>query len=105
MYQLLLAIGIALTPQVFAAAFPIDVELGPGASEVSVSSTDLSNIAALRLVSHAAVPLRCQATFVNGPERPLPRRVRLQPGEEAVLTHEFTREIIRIRVRVDCAPE
>lgn len=105
MYQLLLAIGIALAPPVFAEAFPIDVKLGPGADEVSVSSTDLSNIAALKLTSQATVPLRCQATFVNGPERPLPRRVRLQPGEEVVLTHEFTREIIRVRVHIDCAPE
>ena len=105
MYQLLLVVGIVLAPPVFAEAFPIDVELGPGASEVSVSSTDLINIAALKLVSHAAVPLRCQATFVNGPERPLPRRVSLQPGQVAVLTHEFTREIIRIRVSIDCAPE
>ncbi|MEJ6656971.1 MAG: 3-phosphoglycerate kinase [Pseudomonas sp.] len=105
MYQYLLAVGIALGWTIPAWGFPIDVDVQPGAAEVSVSSTDLINIAAINLTSHAVTPLRCQVTFVNGPERPLPRRVHLQPGEEVTLTHEFTREIIRVRVGIDCAPE
>ena len=105
MYQLLLSVGIALAAPALAAPFPIDIHLEPGAAEVSATTTDLSNIAAVKLTSHAAVPLRCAATFVNGPERPLPRRLRLAPGEEVVVTHEFTRQIIRVRVNIDCAPE
>lgn len=104
MYQYLLAVGIALGLTMPAWGFPIDVDVKPGA-DISVSSTDLINIAAISLTSHAATPLRCSVTFVNGPERPLPRRMRLQPGEQLTLTHEFTREIIRIRVSVDCSSE
>lgn len=105
MYQFLLAIGIALSLPLSAWAFPIDVELQPGAAQVSVRTTDLSNLAALQLRNDGGGALYCQVAFVNGPERPVPRRVRLLPGEEVVVSQFFRRAINRVRVNIDCTAE
>jgi len=105
MYQFLLAIGIALSLPLSAWAFPIDVELQPGAAQVSVRTTDLSNLAALMLTNKGEVTLQCRVSFVNGPERPVSRRVRLQPGKEVAVSQFFRRAINRVRVGIDCVPE
>ncbi len=105
MYQFLLVIGIALLLPSSAWAFPIDVELQPGAEQLSVRTTDLSNLAALTLRNNGEVTLQCQVTFVNGPERPAPRRLRLQPDAEATVSQFFRRAINRVRVDIDCAAE
>jgi hypothetical protein len=47
----------------------------------------------------------CEATFVNGPERPYVNRARLNPGEETVVTQAFSREIVRVRVSVACSAQ
>ena len=107
MYQLFAIIGLGLALPVSAAnyTFPIDVEVLPQDTEVSVQTTDLANMAAVMLTSREPGPLACKVAFVNGPERPVPRRVLLQPGEEATLTQFFRRHINRIRVTVDCEVE
>ena len=105
MYQLLAGIGIVLGLPLSAWAFPIDVELHPQTLPVTVSTTDLANMAAVMLTNRGAAPLQCQVVFINGPERPAPRRVTLVPDQQATVTQFFRRHINRIRVAVDCAQE
>lgn len=104
MYQFFVIVGLGLALPVSAAnySFPIDVEVLPQGAEVSVQTTDLANMAAVTLTSSEPELLECQVTFVNGPERPVPRRVMLQPGVELTLTQFFRRHINRIRVTVNC---
>ena len=105
MYQFSAVIGILLGPPLSAWAFPIDVELQPEAIQVSVTTTDLTNMAAVMLTSEEKTALQCQVEFINGPERPVPRRVRLQPGEEVAVSQFFRRQINRVRVAVECVPD
>lgn len=105
MYQLSAVIGIVLALPFSAWAFPIDVELQPDTLQISVTTTDLANMAAVMLTSREKTALQCGVGFVNGPERPVPRRVRLQPGEQIAVSQFFRREINRVRVTVECLPE
>lgn len=105
MYQLLAGIGIALGLPLSAWAFPIDVELHPESVPVVFSTTDLANMAAVILTNRGQAPLQCQVGFTNGPERPVPRRVALPPGEQVAVSQFFRRQINRVRVRVDCGAE
>lgn len=107
MYQFFMIIGLGLALPVSAAnyGFPIDVEVLPQGTEISAQTTDLANMAGVTLTSRESEVLACQVAFVNGPERPVPRRVMLQPGVEVTLTQFFRRHINRIRVTVDCAAD
>ena len=105
MYQLLAGIGIAVALPLSAWAFPIDVELHPDSVPVAVNTTDLANMAAVMLTNQGAALLQCQVGFTNGPERPIPRRVALPPGEEVAVSQFFRRQINRVRVKVDCESE
>lgn len=104
MYQFFALIGIALALPLTAQAFPIDVEVQSKA-QVEVTTTDLTNMAAVMLTSRESVVLQCQVGFVNGPERPVPRRIRLHPGEQMAVSQFFRRQINRVRVDVACEPE
>lgn len=103
MYQLFAVIGLGLGLPLSASAFPIDVEVLPDQADISVRTTDLANMAAVMLSSRDATPQHCRVGFVNGPERPVPRRIVLHPGEEQVVTQFFRREINRVRVTVECS--
>lgn len=105
MYQLSAVIGILLVLPLSAWAFPIDVELQPETTQISVTATDLANMAAVMLTSNEKTALQCQVDFVNGPERPVPRRVRLQPDEQVTVSQFFRRQINRVRVTVECVSE
>ncbi len=104
MYQFFALFGIALSLPLTAAAFPIDVA-PPAEARVLVSTTDLANMAAVMLTSRESVVLQCQVGFTNGPERPVPRRLRLRPGEQTTVSQFFRREINRVRVSIECQPE
>ncbi len=94
--------GLALP---FAAwAFPIDVEVQSEGVSIVASSSYLSNIATVTLLNEGPENALCEARFVNGPERPVPRRVRLNPGEQTILTQAFQRHINRVRITLSCEP-
>lgn len=85
--------------------FPIEIELQGEGLGVRASSGQVSNIATVTLTHTGTGPVLCEASFVNGPERPAAKRARLQPGEETVITQAFNREIIRVRVLVTCSAQ
>lgn len=82
--------------------FPLEVELEGDDLGVSATGGQVSNIATVTLTNRGDQQVLCESTFVNGPERPYVNRARLNPGEETVVTQAFTREIIRVRVTVNC---
>lgn len=86
-------------------AFPVDVEIKSKGVSVIASSSYLSNIATVTLSNEGGERALCRATFVNGPEQPLERRIRLDPGEQTVVSQAFKRHINRVRVAVTCEPE
>jgi hypothetical protein len=86
-------------------AFPVDVEVQSEGVSIVASSSYLSNIATVTLLNEGAENALCQAHFVNGPERPSPSRVRLNPGEQTVMTQAFQRHVNRVRVTVSCQPD
>lgn len=105
MKKLIAATIFATACPLTAWAFPIDVEVESEGVSVVASSAYLSNIATVTLLNEGSENALCSATFVNGPERPLPRRVRLNPGEQTLMSQTFVRHITRVRVNVVCNPD
>lgn len=96
------ALTCLLLPAV-AQAFPIDLEAHLDGVTIETQTTDISNIATVTLRNAGTNAALCEATFVNGPERPAPRRVRLAAGERTVVSQSFQRAITRVRVNVHCS--
>lgn len=91
--------GLPLT----ALAYPIDVEMVPGDTQISYSAHDIAaDLASLTLVNPGENPARCTVTFNNGPEMPRIRRTLLAPGETAHLTVKLHRQVVRLRIDVEC---
>ena len=96
----------ALLPMGAFAAYPIDVESQLNGAEVSFSSQEISHdMAALFVVNQGRTAAQCTALFRNGPEAPRTRKVLLQPGQDASLTAKFTRDILRLRIKLTCEPQ
>ena len=98
------AVILGLILPLSAWAFPVDVEIESEGVSVIASSSYLSNVATVTLINEGGENALCTGTFVNGPERPSPNRVRLSPGEQMVMTQAFQRDITRVRVKVSCEP-
>lgn len=105
MKKLIAATILASAYPLVAWAFPIDVEVESEGVSIVATSAYLSNIATVTLLNEGSENAMCSATFVNGPERPSPSRVRLNPGEQTVMTQAFMRHINRVRVNVVCNPD
>lgn len=112
MKQLLLVGLLVLSLPVFAQqgsspwGFPIDVQLNAGGLDlVNTDTGDVGNVATVTLLNQDRREAFCVATFVNGPERPSALRVRLAPGEKTILTQAFQREILRVRVDIECSQD
>ena len=105
MKKAIYALFLGLFLPVSAWAFPIDVTVESEGVSVVASSSYLSNIATVTLRNEGPGNAFCSAAFVNGPERPMPSRVRLNPGEQTVMTQAFIRQINRVRVTVSCKPD
>lgn len=105
MKKLIAATILASVCPLTAWAFPIDVDVESEGVSIVASSAYLSNIATVTLLNEGTGNALCTATFVNGPERPSPSRVRLNPGEQTVMTQSFVRHITRVRVNVICNPD
>ncbi len=88
----------ALSP----ASFPVDVELQGEGLDLTTSTGNVGNVATVTLTNLGETEVFCVATFTNGPERPSPVRARLTSGEKTVLTQAFSREIVRVRVAIEC---
>ncbi|MFT6429858.1 MAG: hypothetical protein ACJAXR_002186 [Halopseudomonas sp.] len=101
----LLIVGLLATsmPLLAQLSFPVYVELeAQGLDLISTSTGNVGNVATVTLTNQESREIGCVATFVNGPEKPAPLRVRLAAGEKTVLTQAFQRDIIQVRASIEC---
>lgn len=94
---------LALLP-LTALAYPIDVEKSLGAGlKIDVQSFGTAyDIGAVTLTNYGTTPARCTVTFRNGPEGPRVRRTVVGANQTADVSAKFNREILKLRVAVDC---
>lgn len=88
----------SLSPQ----GFPVNVQLQAEGLDLTTSTGNVGNVATVTLTNQDSREVFCVAAFQNGPEQPNPVRARLAPGEKTVLTQAFQREIIQVRVTIEC---
>lgn len=84
-------------------AYPIEVSSVMNGAEVTYETQELAaDFGAIFLSNQGLSPARCTANFRSGPDTPKTRRTLLQPGEQLSLSARFTRDIIRLRIRLEC---
>lgn len=89
-----------------AMAYPIDVEKALTGVKVDYTAYDTAyDIGSITLTNYGQVPAACKVTFRNGPEAPRVRRVNVAAGKHADVTARFNRQIIRLRIALDCKPQ
>jgi hypothetical protein len=63
---------------------------------------DIGNIT---VNNYGDVPAKCTAVFNNGPEAPRTRRVQIAAKSSSNVTVKFSREIIKLRIKLSCEPQ
>ena len=96
---------LAWLPLAAALAYPIEVRTRLDATQIDYRSQDIAaDLAGLTLDNRGAHAAQCTAVYRNGPEAPRLRRVRLAPGETVHLVVKLHRQVVRLRIELDCAP-
>ncbi|BCJ05774.1 MULTISPECIES: 3-phosphoglycerate kinase [Pseudomonas] len=86
-----------------AMAYPIDVEKDLTGVKVDYTAYDTAyDIGSISLNNYGQVPAACKVTFRNGPEAPRVRRVNVPAGRSVDVTAKFNRQIIKLRIVLDC---
>jgi hypothetical protein len=98
----LIASLLVLAP-LMAVAYPIDVTIVSKGLDVSAESVMQDGSTILHLVNHEQEELRCSVNFNAGVESRR-RTAILGPGASQTLQFSPRREVVRMRVRVDCSP-
>ncbi|PMZ93371.1 MULTISPECIES: 3-phosphoglycerate kinase [unclassified Pseudomonas] len=87
-------------------AYPIDVEKDLTGVKVDYTAYDTAyDIGSISLNNYGQVPAACKVIFRNGPEAPRVRRVNVPAGRSVDVTAKFNRQIIRLRIVLDCKAE
>ena len=87
-------------------AFPIEVEKQYNGAEIVYDTNDVSdNLAAINIQNVGGTAAECKAVFVNGPETPKVRRTVIESGKSAYVTANFTRAVIKLRIKLTCNPK
>jgi len=98
--------ALLLSLPLTAFAYPIDMEKHMDGVKVDATAYDTAyDLGAITLENYGQVPAACKVTFRNGPEAPRVRRINVPAGKRADVTAKFTRQIIKLRVTVNCAAE
>ncbi|PWB30200.1 3-phosphoglycerate kinase [Pseudomonas sp. SDI] len=99
------AVLLALLP-LTAMAYPIEVEKTVDRVKLDYTTYDTDrDIGSISLNNYGEVAAQCKVTFRNGPEAPRVRRVQVPAKKSVDVTAKFNREIIKLRVAVDCSPQ
>lgn len=89
-----------------AMAYPIDVDKHLNGVKLDYTAYDTAyDIGAITLNNYGQVAAACKVTFRNGPEAPRVRRVNVAAGKSADVTAKFNRQIIKLRITVQCSAE
>ena len=87
-------------------AYPIDVEKHINGVQIDYTSHDTADdIGTITVNNYGDVPAKCTAVFSNGPEAPRTRHAQIAPKSSANLTVKFSREIVKLRVKLSCEPQ
>jgi len=87
-------------------AYPIDVEKHINGVEIDYNSHDTAyDMGSITVNNFGDVPAKCSAVFSNGPEAPRTRRVQIAPKSSANVSVKFSREIVRLRIKLTCDPQ
>lgn len=86
-----------------AVAYPIDVEKQITGVKVDYTTYDTDrDMGSITLNNYGQVPAQCRVTFRNGPEAPRVRRVQVPAGARVDVNAKFNRQIIKLRIALDC---
>lgn len=106
MKRICLAVLAIIPLSALAVSYPVDIQQQLNGTEVLANASSIDrDMAALHLHNLGAKPVGCKAVFRNGPEAPRSRRTTLQAGEQKALTAKFKRDVIRLRIQLDCEPQ
>ena len=87
-------------------AYPIEVEKQYNGAEIVYDTTDIaSNMAAINIQNVGGTAAECKAVFVNGPETPKVRKAVIESDKSAYVTANFTRAVIKLRIKLTCNPK
>ncbi len=96
-------LAVLLCAPFVAEAFPIEVKLNSAGLDIDTIPMQLDWGAIVRVKNNEELAIRCDARFVNGPDEK--RRVAtIPPGDIAPMRYSTQREILRLRVFLDCVP-
>ncbi|CEL28086.1 MULTISPECIES: hypothetical protein [Pseudomonas] len=96
---------LALLP-LTAFAYPIDVQKDLNDMKIDYETFDTDNdIGSIRVANYGDVDATCKAVFNNGPEAPRTRTIDVPAGKHKNATAKFTREIIKLRIKLTCTPK
>lgn len=96
------AVLLTLLP-LTAMAYPIDVEKTLSGVKVDYTAYDTDrDIGSISLNNYGEVAAQCKVTLRNGPEAPRVRRVQVPAKQSVDVTARFNREIIKLRITVEC---
>ncbi|PSS50709.1 3-phosphoglycerate kinase [Pseudomonas sp. BBP2017] len=99
------AVLLALLP-LTAWAYPIDVEKTLDGVKLDYTTYDTDrDMGSITLNNYGEVPAQCKVLFRNGPEAPRVRRVQVPARQSKDVTAKFNREIIKLRINLDCKPQ
>lgn len=108
MGDVMLRVGVMLAGLLLAAgawSFPFEVAENIEGVEIAVDTMDLGdNNAAVSLENYGAVAAQCKVRFRSGPGVPVNRSARVGAGQKVHVTAGFSRQVIRMRVDVNCRP-
>ena len=86
------------------AAFPTELEVSAGSSQVSAAAESDGRMAIVRVTNLESFAVVCSAVFRNGPETGRARPTTISPGDAGTLTWVPRRQVVRLRVELRCEP-
>lgn len=99
LYALVLSLGPAV-----AFAYPIDVDVVTRGLDISFESIEQRGATVLHLRNHEPVTVHCSVLFNAGVESRR-RQAVIAAGDGQTLQFTPRREVVRMRVRVECEPK
>jgi len=96
---------LALLP-LSAFAYSTDVTKDIQGVKIDYTASDIdSNISSIQLNNYGTNDALCRLVFTNGPEAPRSRSVTVPAGKSTNTTVNFSRAIIKMRIKLTCAPK
>jgi hypothetical protein len=95
--------ALALLAPAIALAYPVEVLFTSQGLDITIQDIQQDNSTVLHLTNHEVVAVRCEIEFDAGVETRR-RSAIIEAGSGETMTHTPRREVVRMRVRVECKP-